>query len=141
MSFLYIIFILFTFLNVVFTKNNKYGIDGPFNKVIATPCGSFLDKKYACNVKIKDTDMVAAISNYQFSYSYHKNNSYTISDVCNKKIKIKNIGNKKSIIVYIKDNYLNGKSGSIDLTTKSWNILASKKDIHRGHMIVDWNWI
>lgn len=134
-------FLYITCFNI-YLVNAKYSyIEGPFNNVIATPCGSFFGNKYACNVKIKDTDMVAAISNYQFSYSYHENNSYKISDVCNRKIKIINIKNNKTIIVTIKDNYLNGKSGSLDLTKKAWNMLTSKDDIHQGHMNVNWEWI
>lgn len=112
-------FILFYFDDNVYSKDINYNIKGPFNKVIVTPCGSFTNNnfklgiKYASNIKIQN------------------------NDVCNKKIKIKNKSNRKTVIVEIKDNYFNGKNGSLDLTTKAWNILSSKKDIHRGHMIVD----
>lgn len=140
-------FLYITCFNIFFVKAIKLYIEGPFNNVVATPCGSFLDInynlgiEYACNIRIKNDDMVAAVSNYQFSYSYHKNNSYIISDVCNKKIKIINIKNNKTIIVYIRDNYLNGENGSLDLTKKAWDMLKSNKDTHKGHMIVNWKWI
>lgn len=140
---MYYFFILNIYLNIIIVYG-KYIDDKRFKNVIATPCGSFtknnfdLGIRYACNLTINPNDMAVAISNYQYS-KYVKSNG--ISNICNKKIIVKNKRNNKIVKVTIKDQYLNGDNGSLDLTPKAWNMINSKEDIHQGHAIVDWNWI
>ena len=125
----YFYILLNIFLNIIIVYG-KHITNKKFSNVIATPCGSFTNNnfnlgiKYACNLTINSNDMAVAISY-----------------ICGKKIIVKNTINNKTIKVTIKDQYLNGDNGSLDLTPGAWKIISSKKDIHQGHAIVDWYWV
>ncbi|RUP52149.1 hypothetical protein BC936DRAFT_139475 [Jimgerdemannia flammicorona] len=112
---------------------------GPFKKVIATPCGAFLNTtdKYACGVHVSSTDMAAAIATPQWVGI----GAYSVSCVCFKKIKVTNIANGKSVVIAILDHKLVEDKGGLDLTTKAWNELYTPDDVHRGNLYANWDWV
>ncbi|RUS16541.1 hypothetical protein BC937DRAFT_91088 [Endogone sp. FLAS-F59071] len=117
------------------TSSNKFaGLPkGPFRST-ATECGAFFGLKYACNVPVTSNMMAAAISQYQWV----KVGAYGASIVCGKTACVSAHG--KTIKVTIKDQYLNGKSGMLDLAPEAWNKLADANDIHQGHINMEWDW-